>query len=86
MSFKMPRFLILIFIWIASIQTIHAQFLRNGIPWTKDGNGYYSIHEDSIHSGVVERTDIKTGTKTVIISKEDLTRAGSLTPTYCRIN
>jgi len=75
MSFRLPRISILIVVCLSFVLTIHAQFLRDGINWTKDGNGYYSIED-----GVVDRTDIKTSAKKVIISKEQLTPDGSNVP------
>jgi dipeptidyl-peptidase 4 len=75
MSFRSSRFLILLIGCMVCISVTQAQFLRSGIQWTKDGNGYYSFE-----GGTIISTDVKSNTKKVLVSTTQLTPADSIAP------
>src|SRR5690242_20186978 len=74
MTCKPVRFLILIIFSVCTF-TSFSQFRPKPVYWTNDGNGTLSIQEGSI-----VKTDIKTGDKTVIVNRNQLTPAGAAEP------
>jgi dipeptidyl-peptidase 4 len=78
MKYMNLRFLLLLVICSFYLQIANAQFLRdNSTQWSKDGNSYFSLSDGNM---AIEKTDIKTGTKTTFISKQQLTPADSTKP------
>ena len=76
MRFRNIGFFALLLICSFYLQTINAQFLReSNVRWAKDGNNYFSIEE-----GIVQQTDLKTGTKSTFISQQQLIPTGSASP------
>src|SRR5690348_1905497 len=71
----MNKLFVLIVMLIFSVQAIHAQFLKENIQWTKDGNGYFSKEDNAIVS-----TDIKTGVRRTVISSTQLIAPDSILP------
>lgn len=71
---KTLKFSVLITFLAFSI-TSFGQFRPKEINWTADGSAYLQIHDGSII-----QTDVKTGSETVIVKKEQLTPEGSETP------
>jgi len=72
MKRTMNRSFVLIVIFMVLSQAMYAQFLREGISWTKDGNGYFSKVNNEIVS-----TDVKTGIQKVMVSASLLTASDS---------
>ena len=59
---------ILVFVCLFVFASSHAQGLR----WTKDGNGFFTIE-----GGAIVKNELPSFTKTVLVSKEMLTPAGA---------
>jgi dipeptidyl-peptidase 4 len=59
--------LLFVCILLTAFFVANAQFQRNAIKWTKDGNGYYKLKED----GIVQ-IDIKTESEKTVVKKTQL--------------
>jgi dipeptidyl-peptidase-4 len=77
MNFRLPRFLILFIGCLVYIHGVQAQFLRDGIQWAKDGNGYYSLK-----GGAIISTDVKSKNEKILVSGRQLTPADSISPLH----
>ncbi|UEG50169.1 S9 family peptidase [Ferruginibacter lapsinanis] len=64
MGIKTHKWLLIIIV-VFSVQTLSAQFPRDGIKWTSDGNGYYKLTGKSIL-----KIDLATGAETHLVDPE----------------
>ena len=71
----MSKKLFLLFLLLSN--TIFAQ--KSGVNWTPDGNAYYQID-----NGEISRIELPSQTKTVLISKQQLTPSGASVPLEVR--
>ncbi len=62
--------IVLLVVYVLSIPVL-AQYPRNVIRWTADGNGYYKLKE-----GAVVETDAKTSAEKIVVKKSLLARLG----------
>ncbi|HUZ59912.1 MAG TPA: DPP IV N-terminal domain-containing protein [Hanamia sp.] len=74
MYYKTRRILILIIFSICTL-TSFSQFRAKPINWTADGNSTIIIKE-----GNIVKTDLKTGTETTLVKREQLIPAGATEP------
>jgi dipeptidyl-peptidase-4 len=77
MNFRLFRFLILFIGCLVYVDGVQAQFLRDGIQWIKDGNGYYSLK-----AGAIISTDVKSKNEKTFVSSRQLTPADSISPLH----
>ena len=67
----------LFFLFLFLSNTIFAQ--KSGVNWTPDGNAYYQID-----NGEISRIELPSQTKTVLVSKQQLTPSGASVPLEVR--
>jgi hypothetical protein len=74
MTLKPVRFLFIILFSVSTF-TSFSQFRPKEIYWTADGNATLAIKD-----GNIEKTDVKSGEKTILVNSKQLIPAGAQQP------